>query len=43
MPNLHAPRLALEVVAPGSDAPGPLDRAELLPRLPQPLEGPSHG
>ncbi len=43
MPNLRPPRLALEVVASGPDAPRPLDRAELLARLSRPLEGTPHG
>jgi hypothetical protein len=43
MPNLRPPRPALEMVASRPNAPRPLDRAELLPRLPQPLEGLSHG
>lgn len=43
MPHLRPPRLALELVASRPNAARPLDRAELLSRLPQPLEGPSHG
>jgi hypothetical protein len=43
MPNLRSPRPALELVAPVPNAARPLDRAELLPRLPQPLEVPSYG
>ena len=43
MPHLPTPRLALALVASGPLAAGALDRALLLPLLPQPLEGTPHG